>query len=257
MKSPPLIDAFNERGARLHKTTFYRQGLPPISEVISFLSVEAAEQWLSPGGFLLTVEGKTAWLWDPSLRIYVTLLDHLNVAPVGARRWAAMNVASSKHLRVLSKDSDTAVRRSVAINARTMPSTLSQMAKDKESVVRLAVARNKGSNSDTLDLLSKDTDTGVRAEVAGNSMTPASALSKLALAPEYSVLSRLVENSNLQADVLDILSTNPFGHIKESVVRHKNTSDDTLLKMAKDPDPNMSDFARHMLTTRALSRVLS
>ncbi len=110
------LDVIDHRSLRVSRQVVTLSGgLLFATDEVHFHSVEAAEQWIPPGGFIMVQKGKSVLLWDSSKRRFVLLLDHLAIAPVAARRYAVcMDEISDEQLHLLANDPDPKVKLSAS-----------------------------------------------------------------------------------------------------------------------------------------------
>ena len=143
------------------------------------------------------------------------------------------------------------VRKKVARNSHTHPSTLDKLANDKDVEVRILVARNKNTSTETLDKLANEKNYQIRSEVAKNLNTSTETLDKLAdNTTDYWIRTKIVKHPNVSTKTLDKLANDKDVVLKMDIARNPNTSTETLDKLADVNDYNVkSDVARHPNTS--------
>lgn len=103
----------------------------------------------------------------------------------GVRRIVAMNPRTLEStLGILATDPDEDVRSRVAMNPQTLESTLRVLAADTESTVRSRVAKNPRTPVNILKLLARDSSNYVRTSVAENPSTPPRTLLRIVTDPD-------------------------------------------------------------------------
>jgi hypothetical protein len=119
------------------------------------------------------------------------------------RRSVAANLATPPStLAVMAVDEDSDVRCRIAANPAAFDTTLVQLAVDLDPKVRCAIARNPTTPADLLNQLVCDRDSDVRWAVAANPASPRASLAALAGDLSWRVCLAAISNSNAPVDIL-------------------------------------------------------
>jgi hypothetical protein len=145
-------------------------------------------------------------------------------------------------LLVLSRDSDNRVRRYVALNSSTPTDILSSMVNDNDEEVRIAISKNINTATDSLATLALDKSLEIREWVASNLNTSAETLTTLSRAKRPEVAMPIITNPKTPKDVrvklLIKLSSDKDEYVRDFVAKNPETPDNILQILGSSKIPS-------------------
>jgi hypothetical protein len=135
----------------------------------------------------------------------------------------------------------------IAVSVNTDSSILAKFGKDENPCIRRIVAGNSSTPPTTLELLFEDSTednssrmtgvfTQVRAAICHNPNAPEKALIKLAQDKEYCIRQYVAANINLPFSIAELLAQDPETIVRFTVAKNRNTPACILAQLSKDKE---------------------
>jgi 3-methyladenine DNA glycosylase AlkC len=185
-------------------------------------------EWQLFGEWILPLAPKALAPYLTSEAIETFMVKHLKRKNKSLEYLASVILYSEAALKLLAKDKDDWVRKSVAGNSNTPEALLKLLSKDKDYSVRRCIARNPNTPEALLSQLSKDKYPSVRKGVAENPDTPEALMTLLSEDKDSGVRQAAVENINPPEFILKQLAKDEENKVRGAVATDPDTSKETF-----------------------------